>query len=275
MDDGIWRTIAGRRVFIKNGQSLTEAMKNSGKFKMQKNDIQSRLKKQFKKDESKEYKTLEEKITCLKQNEDAIIKELSKDISSEEADKKICEILQEKQGFNKKPKVISAKEFDKLEDSKYIKLYRGISDSEEKTAQQYIEQFKYGKNEYGNGLNAYGVGHYTSTDENVAKTYGTTMKIAISKDAKIGIINMDEYYEKDILVLSANAYKPYLNDINGYYNKYGKNITRILDEAEREPSMFAIMEKYDAIRVIDHYNSDIKGETYILLNRGKVIVKDE
>ena len=45
MDDGVWRTIAGRRVFIKNGQSLTEAMKNSGKFKMQKKDIQSRLKK--------------------------------------------------------------------------------------------------------------------------------------------------------------------------------------------------------------------------------------
>ena len=33
MDDGVWRTIAGRRVFIKEGQSLTDAMKESGKFK--------------------------------------------------------------------------------------------------------------------------------------------------------------------------------------------------------------------------------------------------
>lgn len=32
MEDGVWRTVAGRRIFIKNGQSLTDAMKNSGKF---------------------------------------------------------------------------------------------------------------------------------------------------------------------------------------------------------------------------------------------------
>lgn len=30
---GIWRTIGGRRVFIKTGQSLEDAMKESGKFK--------------------------------------------------------------------------------------------------------------------------------------------------------------------------------------------------------------------------------------------------
>lgn len=30
--DGVWRTIGGRRVFIKKGQSLEEAMKESGKF---------------------------------------------------------------------------------------------------------------------------------------------------------------------------------------------------------------------------------------------------
>ena len=33
MDEkGVWRTIKGRRVFIKEGQSLTEAMRASGKF---------------------------------------------------------------------------------------------------------------------------------------------------------------------------------------------------------------------------------------------------
>ena len=30
--DGVWRTISGRRVFIGNGQTLSEAMKESGKF---------------------------------------------------------------------------------------------------------------------------------------------------------------------------------------------------------------------------------------------------
>lgn len=31
--EGVWRTIAGRRVFIKEGQSLSSAMRESGKFK--------------------------------------------------------------------------------------------------------------------------------------------------------------------------------------------------------------------------------------------------
>ncbi len=31
-EKGVWRTICGRKVFIKDGQSLTEAMKASGKF---------------------------------------------------------------------------------------------------------------------------------------------------------------------------------------------------------------------------------------------------
>ena len=32
-EDGVWRTIGGRRVFIKKGQSVSDAMKESGKFK--------------------------------------------------------------------------------------------------------------------------------------------------------------------------------------------------------------------------------------------------
>jgi hypothetical protein len=31
-ESGVWRTIGGRRVFIKDGQSLTDAMRESGKF---------------------------------------------------------------------------------------------------------------------------------------------------------------------------------------------------------------------------------------------------
>ena len=30
--DGVWRTIGGRRVFIKNGYDLSTAMRESGKF---------------------------------------------------------------------------------------------------------------------------------------------------------------------------------------------------------------------------------------------------
>lgn len=37
-ENGVWRTIGGRRVFIKEGQSLSEAMKESGKFSKNKNE---------------------------------------------------------------------------------------------------------------------------------------------------------------------------------------------------------------------------------------------
>ena len=30
---GVWRTVGGRRIFIKDGEDLATAMKNSGKFK--------------------------------------------------------------------------------------------------------------------------------------------------------------------------------------------------------------------------------------------------
>lgn len=32
-ENGVWRTVSGRKIFIKKGQSLTDAMRESGKFK--------------------------------------------------------------------------------------------------------------------------------------------------------------------------------------------------------------------------------------------------
>lgn len=261
---GVWRTIGGRRVFIKNGQDLASAMKESGKFSKKNKDN----------NKAKEYKTLEEQIEYIKQDEDKIIDAINNSENSEEAAKRMCEILQERQGFNKKPKLMKKSEFENLSDNDYIKLYRGISDGQ-KSASEYIEQFKKGKNEYGTGLTAYGVGHYTSTDKKIAESYGHVMEMAIPKNAKIGTINMQDYNENDIMELSAKTYRPYVNNMEQYYNKYGDNIATIIEELEREPSSWAIMNGYDAIRVVDNMNSNIKGETYIVLNRGKVIVKDE
>lgn len=262
---GVWRTIGGRRVFIKDGQGLKEAMIESRKFsKRQVENENNKIK-------AKEYKTLEEQIEYIKQDEEKLLKAIDESNNSEEKGKRICEILQERQGFNEKPKLLDEKEFNDLSDNKYIKLYRGISDGG-KTADEYIEQFKNGNNEYGNGLNAYGVGHYTSDDKNVALKYGKAIEMALPKDAKIGIINMNGYSTDDIYELSAKNYKPYINDMEKYYNKYGDNVTRIIDELEREPSAYAIMQGYDAIKVIDDSNSSASG-TYIILNRGKVIVK--
>ena len=50
-DEGVWRTVGGRRIFIREGQSLESAMKESGKFKSTKNspsDKEVQRKKQLK-----------------------------------------------------------------------------------------------------------------------------------------------------------------------------------------------------------------------------------
>lgn len=67
MEDGVWRTVGGRRIFIKDGQSLSDAMKKSGKFKLEKKDIKGTLKKQLSKEQQFKNKKeeFEEKINKL------------------------------------------------------------------------------------------------------------------------------------------------------------------------------------------------------------------
>lgn len=54
--DGVWRTIGGRRVFIREGQSLSDAMKKSGKFKSakKKEKEEENVKEQIKEDKKQD-----------------------------------------------------------------------------------------------------------------------------------------------------------------------------------------------------------------------------
>lgn len=63
---GVWRTVGGRRIFIKDGQDLSSAMKESGKFRknLKNNGESSKIDKASK---GKEYK---ERLQSLKGNED-------------------------------------------------------------------------------------------------------------------------------------------------------------------------------------------------------------
>ena len=54
-NEGVWRTISGRRVFIREGQSLSDAMKESGKFKTQ-----------FKKEKTNKYIEKNKKLEEMK-----------------------------------------------------------------------------------------------------------------------------------------------------------------------------------------------------------------
>lgn len=72
-EDGVWRTVGGRRIFIKTGQSLSDAMKKSGKFKLKKEELE---KKEIKKDEEE---VKEEQNKKYKYYDDNDIKEMQKE----------------------------------------------------------------------------------------------------------------------------------------------------------------------------------------------------
>lgn len=86
--EGVWRTIGGRRVFIRTGQSLSDAMKESGKFK--------------KKDEEKRnIKTItQEEYDKLPNDYKGTLKELVDTAEFRGENKEELRKFYEKQGFN-------------------------------------------------------------------------------------------------------------------------------------------------------------------------------
>lgn len=68
-ENGVWRTVGGRRIFIKEGQDLASAMKDSGKFsKKEKNDKELKREKLRNLDEYSRGKLIE-KLTKEEQEE--------------------------------------------------------------------------------------------------------------------------------------------------------------------------------------------------------------
>lgn len=238
---GVWRTVGGRRIFIKDGQDLSSAMKESEKFNKSKKKV-------------KDLKTLNDQIKYIQDNQDKLYNIVE---NSDNYDKELCIAFQERNAFNDKPTVLNSKDFDNLSDSDYIKVYRGYHDSQ-KTAEEYIEQFKYGKNEYGNGGTAFGVGHYTILDKESAEAYGKAIEIAIPKSARI--IEHD-----DLLEQHYKNFEEYNNNLEEYYNKYGDKVTTILDYMNSNESATAILSNYDVVK---------QNDMYIILNRGIISVKE-
>ena len=129
--DGVWRTIGGRRIFIRTGESLSSAMKKSGKFKLSNkkkgevrnesksfNDIANENKKSLTRDELREkYGTDDvDLINAGKEKEDRVaLKEDTKE-NGEQGSKKSGEI----------------KDFVKVNDNTYLPIREGETEDEVK-----------------------------------------------------------------------------------------------------------------------------------------------
>ena len=117
--NGIWRTIGGRRIFIRKGENLTDAMKRSGKFKSKMhgpNDPKiKKANKPYEKEDAKrakQYEKDQELRKIIQKNE----KELRKRLEQMKKSGEFKEILGEPGPTEKSIKALN--EIDKLADNK-------------------------------------------------------------------------------------------------------------------------------------------------------------
>ena len=115
--NGIWRTIGGRRIFIRKGENLTDAMKRSGKFKIHgPNDPKiKKANKPYEKEDAKrakQYEKDQELRKIIQKNE----KELRKRLEQMKKSGEFKEILGEPGPTEKSIKALN--EIDKLADNK-------------------------------------------------------------------------------------------------------------------------------------------------------------
>lgn len=247
---GVWRTIGGRRVFIKDGQDLVSAMKESGKFENNTNNIRNENHVRKPEDITKE--ELED------------IKRLSQLTNDDGMKEGIEKAVFDKYGYNKKfPKAVTKEEFDKIDSNA---IYRGISANSEEEAKKYFNQFMSG--DIYNGYNNSGSGVWFSENQNIADGYkngemGTSarngnnsfiIKSKIEKDAHL-INNNDLPSKKERILM------------------HGVQNDNILSKIVYDDGLYATMLGYDGI--INEIGFTIKTKNVSILNRNVLVVEND
>ena len=161
-------------------------------------------------------------------------------------------------GYDGKPEVISADEFEKRSAGKTV-LYRGVTSNGGKSARDIADEFKYGELWTGrSGGWSYGRGVYFTVDKqqaqtDYAKNNGEIITAFLADDAVVADYRelMEEYLNTGVLQAGAAAKKGYFKiipDIGAY----------------------AALKGYDAIAT----NGYRKHNYIVLLNRKKIVVKE-
>lgn len=147
---GVWRTVGGRRIFIKEGQSLSDAMKKSGKFKDGKKKMSDEeLKKEIGNDVKKLHKYADEEGILPSELQDRLgIKDSDLGLKDEYTEK----FEKEMQGMQRELKAEEAKRSTSSTNSKFknapADIQRNVSDFE-KAGIKVSDAFE--TNLYGNG----------------------------------------------------------------------------------------------------------------------------
>lgn len=158
-ENGVWRTVGGRRIFIRDGEDLSSAMKRSGKFKNKRyaKDVKSKTMDQYIEDHNKKVEEESLKDENLKTRDDAFrqaAKELGyKKHTSDE--KQVKEIYERQQEIMKENPHIA--EYENYKENAYRQAAKELGykrhTSDEKQSKEIYERAnelideKYGKKE--------------------------------------------------------------------------------------------------------------------------------
>lgn len=127
--EGIWRTIGGRRVFIKTGQSLSDAMKDSGKFKTKMNE--KAVKGAREEDLKEQYKDSLNNVSKMEYNGEITKEEYDKAVK--DINKAYIDKRNEYAGIKKEDKFYTrkdgTKEYDPYKGTRFEKKYDSVEDA--------------------------------------------------------------------------------------------------------------------------------------------------
>ncbi len=255
---GVWRTIGGRRVFIKDGQSLASAMKESGKF--------PKNKRVQKTEEIKEQiKTMIKKNTELKKQFEEVKHEINK--KEDEYQKTRSKYIKENYpGVGKKSE-------------KYKKIRQDYDNSHKKNYD--IENTKI-YNEYNKALSDYKLyrektkNYITKSDDNTLTwkyNYEDQLKKYLIKEASGYETIAEAMYYSD-----GESYEKYKK-----FSKLAKENDYIISQSPYGSSMYAIpkgdyvdwgYKPMDSYRLADHWGFESRGKIHCRLGKNEEYITD-
>lgn len=268
---GVWRTVGGRRIFIKDGQDLASAMKESGKFnkglskeeKAEKSVLLKQRREELRKKINKgglskeEYDKTKEEIKKITEQKKQLDEELTDD-DLKEARHRI-----EKREYEKKQSKINKKE----ENEVYKKLVKENDENLIKELNLELRDAEKFEEEYGIS-EQYLDELSTKTMEKINNMYDNGN---ISDYVYENYI--DNYNEKISSIMSEKGYEPYEHQGKIYYSmipKAKKSYDEIIAELDNRnlkykvsnswspgelPSIYVEDEDGNQFRIANHYNS--------------------
>lgn len=207
---GVWRTIGGRRVFIKDGQDLASAMRESGKFKTtKKNENKKDHTFNMSEEDKKKYEKVGKKID-----------DLTEEIEQEKKDKDKYKLYDK---FEYKDGQLTA--YDSY--GKEVDSYGLFKEDYEENPKYWQDKFKEETNrEAMNEINSSDIKSANELRKETEKKYNSLKEkqkngYGISKEDLEDFINNSNYQKRDELI---NSDKEFKKQIDSALENYNMNI---------------------------------------------------